>query len=188
MLFRSASLERELGEKIQVNLYAGWHSEPGFNVHWDDHDVIVLQLAGRKKWMIYGETRKHPLASDVERDTTPPDEPIWEETISDGDLLYIPRGFWHVATPLDEASLHLTIGIPNRTGIDLMTWLTQRLRTSEVFRKDLPKFKCKEERSAHLDAMFEIVRERLNADLVDEFFADHDDNALPRFKIGRAHV
>ncbi|HTH52210.1 MAG TPA: cupin domain-containing protein [Pyrinomonadaceae bacterium] len=184
----AASLERELGEKIQVNLYAGWHAEPGFDVHWDGHDVIVLQLTGRKAWAIYGETRKHPLADDVVKDAAPTGEPIWAQTIKDGDLLYIPRGFWHVAKPLDEASLHLTIGIPNRTGIDLMTWFARRLRTSEVLRKDLPKFKCKEERDAHLDALFHTVREQLNQQLMEDFLDDHDGNAIPRLSIDLPEV
>jgi hypothetical protein len=177
------SLERELREKIQANLYAGWHTSPGFDVHWDDHDVIVLQLAGRKSWAIYGETRKYPLANDVVKDKTPPTDPIWSDTISDGDLLYIPRGFWHVATPLDEASLHLTIGIPNRTGVDLMTWFAQRLRSVEAFRRDLPKFKCKEEREAHLRMLIDTLREQLDEDLVEEFFAEHDGNAIPRLSL-----
>src|SRR5205085_5224558 len=81
----AGSPERELREKIQVNLYAGWHTSPGFDVHWDGHDVIVLQLAGRKSWAIYGETRKYPLANDVVKDSPPAEEPMWSGTISDGD-------------------------------------------------------------------------------------------------------
>lgn len=177
------SLERDLGEKIQINLYAGWHTEPGFNVHWDGHDVIVLQLAGRKDWAIYGMTRRHPLVNDVVSDKVPPVEAIWQQTISDGDLLYIPRGYWHVAKPLDEPSLHLTIGIPNRTGIDLMTWLTQQLRDCVILRKDLPKFKCDEERSEHIERLLDAVRARLTPELVEDFLAEHDGNALPRVAI-----
>jgi ribosomal protein L16 Arg81 hydroxylase len=184
----ATSLERELGEKIQVNLYAGWHTEPGFNIHWDGHDVIVLQLAGRKAWAIYGETRKHPLANDIVKDGAPPSEPIWQQTIADGDLLYIPRGFWHVAKPLDEPSLHLTIGIPNRTGIDLMTWFVDRLKGSEVMRKDLPRFKCRAERDAHLDEMFGLLRQELNAGLLDDFLADHDGKAVPRIRLNLPDV
>jgi len=179
----AASLERDLREHIQVNLYAGWHHSPGFNVHWDDHDVIVLQLAGRKSWKIYGPTRSHPLANDEAWDRTPPETPVWEETISDGDLLYMPRGFWHVAVPLDEPSLHLTFGIPNRTGVDLMTWLSQRVRHEEIFRKDLPKFKCAEERAAHIDKLFDTLRSQLNDELIDDYFIDCDRNAMPRVKI-----
>lgn len=179
----ASSLEREFREHIQVNLYAGFHTSPGFDLHWDDHDVIILQIAGRKSWAIYGDTRKYPLANDIFKDKTPPAEPIWKETISDGDLLYIPRGFWHVATPLDEPSLHLTIGIPNRTGIDLLTWLTQQLRSDDIFRKDLPKFKNEVEQKAHYSQLFNALKVRLNQATVDQFIAHCDASAMPRFWI-----
>ena len=45
----AASLERELGERTQVNLYASWRERRGFGMHWDDHDVLVLQVSGRKR-------------------------------------------------------------------------------------------------------------------------------------------
>ena len=45
-----------------------------------------------------------------------------------GDLLYIPRGWWHVAMPLDEPTLHLTVGVNNLTGADFLRWFADRLR------------------------------------------------------------
>ncbi len=179
----AAALELVFKEHIQVNLYAGWHTSPGFNVHWDDHDVLILQLSGRKAWAVYGETRKHPLANDVVKDKTPPEKPIWEATISDGDLLYLPRGFWHVATPLDEPSLHLTFGIPNRTGVDLFTWFARQLRNEEIFRKDLPKFKSDEDRKAHYEHLFNTAKQRFTDDLIAEYWTEHDGNASPRIRL-----
>ncbi|MGW2083910.1 JmjC domain-containing protein [Streptomyces sp. NPDC001880] len=41
-------LERHLRTGTQVNAYASWTPEEGFGVHWDDHDVLVLQLDGAK--------------------------------------------------------------------------------------------------------------------------------------------
>ena len=114
------SLERVFRVRIQVNAYAGWRTSHGFDLHWDDHDVFILQIAGRKKWKVYGMTRKYPLARDVEPATDKPDTPLWEGMLEDGDLLYIPRGWWHVATPLDEPTLHLTVGVNNPNGADLL--------------------------------------------------------------------
>ena len=107
------SLERLFRVRIQVNAYAGWRTSHGFDLHWDDHDVFILQVAGRKQWKVYGMTRKYPLAVDVEPTVEKPDAPLWEGMLEDGDLLYIPRGWWHVATPLDEPTLHLTVGVNN---------------------------------------------------------------------------
>ena len=58
------------------------------------------------------------------------------------DLLYIPRGWWHVATPLDEPTLHLTVGVNNPNGADFLAWYVDRLKTSEDVRRDLPQFGC----------------------------------------------
>lgn len=65
------ALERHLHTGIQVNAYASWTPEEGFGVHWDDHDVLVLQLDGAKRWRIYGPTREAPL----HRDTDIPNRP-----------------------------------------------------------------------------------------------------------------
>ena len=113
-------LEQTFREHVQINCYAGWRTTRGFDLHWDDHDVFILQVAGRKRWRVYGETRPHPVVADPEPVPRPDGEPLWEDVLAAGDLLYIPRGWWHVAFPLDEPTLHLTVGIHNRTGLDLL--------------------------------------------------------------------
>jgi hypothetical protein len=87
----AAELEAWLGTRVQVNAYASWIAKEGFGVHWDDHDVIVLQVSGRKRWRIYGTTRQAPLYSDVEVDHDAPTEPTDEFTMEPGDVLHVPR-------------------------------------------------------------------------------------------------
>jgi hypothetical protein len=178
------SLEVTFAEKIQVNAYAGWFTSPGFDLHWDDHDVFILQLFGRKKWMVYGATRPYPLARDVERNNQRPTAPIWEGELSDGDLLYIPRGWWHAAVPLAEPTLHLTIGVHNRTGIDLLGWLQEQLRGSEMFRMDLPRFASAESRAAHMQKLKQELLSRWNDDLLEDYFHERDAMASPRNHFG----
>lgn len=165
----AAGLELFFREHVQVNLYAGWQTSRGFDLHWDDHDVFILQITGRKRWSIYGQTRPFPLVADVEKAEKPTSEPLWEETLEDGDLLYIPRGWWHVAQPLAEPTLHLTVGIHNRTGLDLLRWVAERMRASETFRRDLPRTFSAQERAAHIARMRE------------ELLAEFDDATLERF-------
>jgi hypothetical protein len=143
----ATGLELFFREHVQINLYAGWQTSRGFDLHWDDHDVFILQVAGRKRWSIYGQTRPYPLVNDIERAEKPTHAPLWEATLEDGDMLYIPRGFWHVAVPLAEPTLHLTVGVHNRTGLDLLRWLGERMRASETFRRDLPRFSSDAERA-----------------------------------------
>lgn len=177
-------LERTFHERIQVNAYAGWHSSPGFNLHWDDHDVLILQLQGKKQWSIYGATRPFPLARDAEPNSVKPETPIWEGTLTDGDLLYIPRGWWHAAVPLDEPTLHLTVGIHNRTGIDLLSWLAEQFRASATYRADLPRHAGTAERLAHLEKLRVELVARFTPELLDEYFAAYDEKAQPRSRIG----
>src|SRR5205085_4854314 len=95
-------LEYFFRERIQINAYAGWHVEKGFDLHFDDHDVFILQVTGRKCWRVYGMTKPYPLPQDRSSAEKPEGDPVWEGILTDGDLLYIPRGWWHIAEPLAE--------------------------------------------------------------------------------------
>lgn len=171
-------------ERVQVNLYAGWQTSRGFDLHWDDHDVFILQVAGRKRWSVYGQTRPSPLVNDIEKAQPPEHEPLWEGTLEDGDLLYIPRGWWHVAVPLAEPTLHLTVGVHQRTGLDLLRWLSERLRASETFRRDLPRLTSRAERAAHSARLREELLEAWDDSLLESFYEDLDARAEPRPRVG----
>lgn len=177
-------LELFFHEHIQINAYAGWRTSQGFDLHWDDHDVFILQVTGRKHWKVYGMTRAYPLAQDSEPAQKPTHEPLWEQTLEEGDLLYIPRGWWHVARPLDEPTLHLTVGVHNRTGIDLLRWVSDRMRASEIFRADLPRFASSTERARHLAQLREELLAELDGEVLPRYFAELDGAAEARPRLG----
>jgi hypothetical protein len=178
----AAGLEYFFRERIQINSYAGWHTSRGFDLHWDDHDVFILQVVGRKHWSIYGETRPDPLSGDTDN-PKPTGAPVWEATLEDGDFLYIPRGWWHVAQPLDEPTLHLTVGIHKRTGVDLLEWLARRLRASELFRQDLPRFASSSERAAHAARLGAELLAAWNDNSLERYFDELDAQAEPRARL-----
>lgn len=173
-------LEFIFHEHVQVNMYAGWQSSRGFDLHWDDHDVFILQLTGRKLWRIYGETRKHPVTGDTAEKPLKADDPLWEAMLEDGDLLYIPRGWWHVALPQAEPTLHLTVGIHNRTGLDLLRSVIDKLREQALLRQDLPRFASRDERRAHLERLRAEIVGALDDDSLDSFLREYDEAASPR--------
>jgi hypothetical protein len=177
-------LELFFHERIQINAYAGWRTSQGFDLHWDDHDVFILQVTGRKHWKVYGMTRPYPLAQDSEQAPKPVHEPLWEQTLEEGDLLYIPRGWWHVARPLDEPTLHLTVGVHNRTGIDLLRWLSDRMRASEIFRADLPRFSSGAECARHLEQLRKEWLAEWDTDVLARYFAELDGSAEARPRLG----
>ncbi|MFI6306538.1 cupin domain-containing protein [Amycolatopsis thailandensis] len=177
------SLEHDLRESVQVNLYAGWGVTHGFDVHWDDHDAFIIQVAGRKRWRMHGPTRPAPLHRDVEQPERP-GEPIDDFVLEDGDVLYVPRGHWHDVTAVGEMSLHLTLGFSPATGIDLVSWLADKLRSSTAFRQDLPRFGTEEDRAARAAALRAELEAALTGDVVDRFLAERDSSAPAHPRVG----
>jgi ribosomal protein L16 Arg81 hydroxylase len=175
-----ASLEQTLHEHVQANAYVAWRTSRGFDLHWDDHDVLVIQIAGRKRWQVYEVTREAPLFRDVEFDRDGPSKLAWEGTLEDGDVLYLPRGWWHVALPQDEPTLHLTLGVNNRTGIDLLGWLQDVMRNSLTFRRDLPRFASQDEQMRHAELLRDELLARWTPHLLQQFFQDSDRQAKAR--------
>jgi hypothetical protein len=173
----SARLEHDLRERVQVNLYAGWGTTHGFDVHWDDHDAFIIQIAGRKRWRLHGSTRRSPLQRDVELPPQPEGEPVEDFLLEDGDVLYVPRGHWHDVSAVGEESLHLTIGFNAATGVDLVAWLADQVRADELFREDLPRFAGPGDRTKRAAQLRQQITELMTDDLVDRFLADRDAQA-----------
>ncbi|WP_106402583.1 cupin domain-containing protein [Actinocorallia populi] len=170
-----SALERQLRTGVQVNAYASWTAKEGFGVHWDDHDVIVIQISGAKRWRVYGPTRPAPLYRDVDFDDAPPTTPIDEFTLRAGDVLHVPRGWWHAAAAsTGQPSLHLTCGLTTHTGVDLLAWLIDELRAHEIIRTDIPRT------ADHADAMWrndiaELLAERLgDPSLIEKYLTARD--------------
>ena len=176
----SENLERVLHARIQVNMYAGWRTSRGFDLHWDDHDVIVMQVDGRKHWKVYPMTREYPLAVDSKSLANSPETPLWEGMLEAGDYLYIPRGWWHVAVPLDEPTLHLTFGLHQPNGVDFLAWFAERLRSSAAVRRDLPRFATPADRAAHLERIRAVCSQAWSPNLIDEFLAETSSRTKPR--------
>ena len=139
------SLASELGFKVQANLYVTPKGTTGFSPHWDDHDVMVLQVSGKKEWRVYGngphlprQTQDNILASMQQRKLCPGD-PVMTPTMQPGNLLYLPRGWVHNATATDTPSVHLTVGIrPFSWEQLLIAAIEDYSKTNPEMRKSIP--------------------------------------------------
>ncbi|TIX51389.1 cupin domain-containing protein [Alteraurantiacibacter aquimixticola] len=116
------ALEREFGARIQTNIYLTPSNAHGFGVHYDGHDVFVLQVSGRKKWEIYGQRDGLPFRGEkFSKHRDDPGELRETFVLEPGQCLYVPRGLAHRAlTEGDEASLHITVGILVQTWAEFM--------------------------------------------------------------------
>lgn len=104
-------------DRIHANAYLTPSDARGFDHHWDTHDVLVLQLEGRKHWQVHGapipfaapEQVCGPHRALIDEAVRHP--PIIDTVLEPGDLLYLPRGQIHAARAAGACSLHLTLGL-----------------------------------------------------------------------------
>jgi lysine-specific demethylase/histidyl-hydroxylase NO66 len=112
-------LEEALGLPVQANSYYTPRGSQGFAVHHDTHDVLVLQVAGEKRWLLYEPLLELPLKQQrYSRSLGEEGEPTDDIVLRAGDTLYLPRGWLHQAETSETDSLHLTIGINAYTWLD----------------------------------------------------------------------
>ncbi len=103
---------RFAGAQTSGNAYMSFAGDGSFGKHWDTHDVFVVQLIGRKRWRVYTPTWTLPLTYQTNDRSghTCPAEPAFELIMEEGDVLYVPRGWWHHVIPLRAGSFHLSVG------------------------------------------------------------------------------
>ncbi len=179
----SESFQDALRARTVVNLYAGWRTQKGFSLHWDPQDLLILQVSGRKHWKVYRPTRVNPLSGDLVPAPPAEDSPVWDGILEDGDMIYLPRGWWHVAYPLDGPSLHLTVTVMPASGEDLIKWLTRKLRRHTDIRMNVPHLARASERKVYTAKLRELVLGDLTDDVLEHFMAEWESHVTPRSNI-----
>jgi hypothetical protein len=112
-------LEALLGHPAQANAYYTPRGSQGLPVHHDTHEVISLQVAGEKRWLVYEPVLELPLKDQRYRpELGGPGEPVLDVTLRAGDTMYLPRGWLHQALTSGSDSLHITVGVNVRRWID----------------------------------------------------------------------
>lgn len=134
-------LEHAFSCHLQTNLYLTPPGEQGFRTHFDNHDVFVIQVQGAKDWRLYGIPLDLPFRGEhFESSVHEKGDLRAEFTLAAGDCAYVPRGMMHDASTAGEgASLHITVGLINKTWADLILEAVAEvaLRVPD-FRRSLP--------------------------------------------------
>jgi Cupin superfamily protein len=132
-------LEDQLDHGIKTNIYITAGQTVGFPPHYDTHDILVLQIAGKKLWRIYAPTIKLPdVSQPCEPRSFRPGAQITEIELQTGDLLYLPRGYGHAATTSESHSAHITVGIHVYTWATVLKELDPSCVATEECRRALP--------------------------------------------------
>ena len=143
-----SNLQEFFGCFVGSNIYLTPPATQGFAPHYDDVEVFMLQVEGRKRWKIYKPFEGEELPRTSSRNFNPKEikgEPFIYEILEPGDMLYVPRGWIHQGEALaGEHSLHVTISTYQKNSwIDLLenvvpNALKMAAKEDEDFRRGLP--------------------------------------------------
>lgn len=135
------SVEQVFSCHVQTNIYLTPPGSQGFQTHYDNHDVFVLQIEGEKTWRLYDRPVEAPYRGErFESGRHAVGEPRQTFVLKAGDCAYVPRGLMHDASASgDAASLHITCGLLVRTWADLvLEAVSEVCVTDPAFRRGLP--------------------------------------------------
>jgi bifunctional lysine-specific demethylase and histidyl-hydroxylase NO66 len=118
----NSALQSYLKQAVGTNLYLTPHNAQGFAPHYDDVDVMLLQLEGSKYWQLYSAWEDDMVlprfsSGDFDQSTLP--SPSLTFTLESGDFLYMPRGTVHQGKVVGSSthSLHATQSFNQRRSL-----------------------------------------------------------------------
>lgn len=185
----SRAIEVELGFETQVNAYITPPNSQGFLPHYDDHDVLILQIEGSKTWHVYDSLPLVPTHQLRLRDLFASDGlPAPSDSILEaGDVLYLPRGRVHAAKATVEPSIHLTLGIHPPSVLALISRAVEALgyRDDRVLASLPPRYAQDASMRAKLGQLVREVADAIDERSIGDGIAAVEDSIVRR---GRCHV
>lgn len=145
-----------------VSGYLAFGSSPSYRNHWDTRDVFAVQLIGKKHWTVSAPNFDMPLYMQQAKDMphiTPSKTVDMEVILEAGDILYIPRGWWHNPMPMNCETFHLAIGTFPPNGYNYMEWLMKKIPDIQSIRQN---FIGWEHDQKNLDDSAQAVTEMMN--------------------------
>ncbi len=94
--------------------------EGGVGPHTDNYDVFICQGSGQRRWKVGAKNSSKEIIAHEKLLHVEPFEPIIDEIVSAGDILYIPPGFPHEGISLDE-SLSFSVGYKATNATELLS-------------------------------------------------------------------
>lgn len=129
------------GQQAISSAYVALGEKESSPCHWDTRDVFAIQLIGRKRWIIYEPSMELPVftqqSKDYKNQYPCPTDPYMDIILEAGDILYIPRGWWHNPKPLGEPTFHLSVGTFPPLTTDYLSWLFKHIENHVNSRRSL---------------------------------------------------
>ncbi len=137
----SHRLGREFAGLVGANVYCSFGGVQAFDTHFDLHHVFAVQVEGEKTWRLYENRAEAPVSFPVDD----AEARLWfaqtrgplmtEVRMQPGDVLYLPRGWYHDALATEGASLHVTFSVSPLYGRVLFGLLESAAMQDPAFRQ-----------------------------------------------------
>ena len=180
--------ESSFHTKVDVQLYCTPEGHNAFGWHYDVKEVFIIQARGSKTYTIRQNTiHPNPLVSSIPKDLGYEQEKSSLElkvTLEEGDFLYIPSGWWHIARTESE-SMHISIGLMPSSAVDMAEYLPNHLAKSHFWRTRMPihlEFSSLEEEIS----FYEDAMKKLGKNLVQEISSKEFIQNFLRWKKGKS--
>ena len=187
----STAMEQALCGKVQGNLYCSSRRRPGFEVHFDTHDVFAVHVEGIKTWHVYQgravDPIAHPKFRTLGRDhhEKAKGDLLMDVQMEPGDLLYLPRGQYHDALADEGGAVHIAFGVTYPIGMDVLSMLFDWMLAEPVFRANLPRPDQPGGREALVDRLMDFA-EKIGATLAESQAADRIQRMQREFRYPRS--
>ncbi|MDD4975788.1 MAG: cupin domain-containing protein [Bacteriovorax sp.] len=162
--------------EVDIQLYCTPEGHNAFGWHYDVEDVFIIQTRGSKRYTIRPNTvHPRPLLASMPEDLEYEKESgelFLDILLKEGDWLYIPSGWWHVARTQTE-SMHISIGLMPRSAIDILNFLPKYMAHQPYWRLRLPfhkDFNNEEDEIKFYQETFQRLGEDLATHVMDPHF------------------
>jgi hypothetical protein len=130
----AAAIGRRHGQPTRASACLSFSAEAGGEARWLTEDAEIIQLIGRSRWLLYGCGIDDPLPGQDSASLAPvcPCVPVLDVWLEAGDVLALPRGWWHRRIADELPSAHLEVLIEPPTLHDFLAWVLARHAPARV--------------------------------------------------------
>ncbi|WP_234320257.1 cupin domain-containing protein [Streptomyces sp. SBT349] len=162
---------RMVGEAASCNLFVTFDDSQALDSHFDEVDTFVVQVLGTKSWRVHGPSEEHPVPEYGDSDPARcPAAVLFERTLEPGDVIHVPRGWWHTVRGGGESSLHLTFAFTRPTGYDWLRWVAYRALADVSVRESLARAGTPQEQRAQAERLLDAFMDEAKGLTLRDFF------------------
>ena len=136
------ALGEALAAEVGASVFCSFKGGRAVATHYDVHEVFAVQTEGEKVWNLYEGRAIDPVGyppgltqADFDRDRG---RLVSTITMKPGDVLYMPRGFYHDTVTPDQPSLHVSFTAMPLSGRNILSLLDGPALNDPAFRAWLP--------------------------------------------------